>query len=503
MFIRLGLLVAAIHLYFLWSLGAGFSYDSLIYAQLGEAFLNEGGLHAFYSGPRYYVFQHLAPGLSLLWSGAFIVAGQYGWVLFAVVQHAIAAAALIYLLWAWRPFLTAPFILLAAILVSCNPVYESLHNRLMTESMTGSMLMVGIAATSSLLLNRTTGIMPFVILSASAVVAIQVRTQSMVYFVIFILAVLLSRRERPIRSATLLCLVVVVCSVFVWPAYRYVVTGQLFLPNTSYLALAHALRYNVHPSDALMTRLSTFPLPSTLTAERLASQGLDYMNAAAIGEHLRAGGFDDMSAKAEVLKAAWAVRTDSAEVLMRQLRIPLLSIGMKYPVFMGNPETVIHRGFTNRTFANHVAYWEKWEGGTLRDDYSDELDTIVKLCKESVGLHDAAVFESFERSLRPFLVDHPVGLRDPLGLRHIPSDVWLLGWGIALCLVWKRNRMLAGILVIPVLGSYVMSASLPVGGLRYAYPLIPLYTIGLVIGLEYLVACVSPRMSRPLQSAAR
>ena len=51
MFIRLGLLVAAIHVYFLWSLGAGFYYDSVIYAQLGEALLTEGGLHAFIRAP--------------------------------------------------------------------------------------------------------------------------------------------------------------------------------------------------------------------------------------------------------------------------------------------------------------------------------------------------------------------------------------------------------------------------------------------------------------------
>jgi hypothetical protein len=105
--------------------------------------------------------------------------------------------------------------------------------------------------------------------------------------------------------------------------------------------------------------------------------------------------------------------------------------------------------------------------------------------------------------VRPFLVDHPVSLRDPLGLLQVPSDVWLLGWGMALCLVWKRNRMLAAILVAPVMSTYVMSASLPVGGLRYAYPLIPLYTIGLVIGLEHLVTCLSPRMSRCLQSVGR
>ena len=142
-------------------------------------------------------------------------------------------------------------------------------------------------------------------------------------------------------------------------------------------------------------------------------------------------------------------------------------------------------------------------GGNVAEDYSGELDTIVKFSRESVGLYDADVVENFERSLRPFLMDHPVSLRDPLGLLQVPSDVWLVGWGIALCLVWKRNRMLAGILVTPVLATYVMSASLPVGNARYTYPLIPLYTIGLVIGLEYLVACVSARMSRRLQSVGR
>ena len=502
MFVRLGLLVAAIHLYFLWSLGAGFYYDSVIYAQLGDAFLTQGGLQAFYSGPRYYVFQHLAPGLSLFWSGASIIAGQYAWVLFAIVQHAIAAASLLYLLWVWRPLLTGPFIALAAILVSCNPLYESLHNRLMTESLTGSMLLVGIAAMSSLLLQRSTGTRPLLVLTASAVMAIQVRSQSMVYFLIFFVAVLLGRQERPIRSAALLSLVVVVCSVFVWPAYRVLVTGHGFLPNTSYLALAHALRYNVHPSDALIAQLKLFPLPPNVPAERLASQGIDYLDAATIGMHLRASGLDDAAAKVEVMKAAWAVRTDSSEVLVNQLRLPLLSIGMKYPVFLGNPDRVIHRGFTNRTYANHAAYWEQWESGTLRDNYSEELDTIVKFSREN-GLYDPDGVDRLERSLRPFLIDHPVAVRDPLGLRHVPSDVWLLGWGIGLWITWKKDRLLAGVLMASVLATYVMSVSLPIGNGRYAYPLLPLYTIGLVIGLGYLAACLSPRLSRSLQSVGR
>lgn len=503
MFIKLGVLVVAIHLYFLWSLGAGFYYDSVIYAQLGQALLTEGGLQAFYTGPRFYVFQHLAPGLPLFWTGASLLAGSYGWLLLAGIQHAIAAASLLYLLWVWRPFLTGPFLALAAILVSGNPLYESLHNRLMTESLTGSMLLIGIAATSHLLLHRSTGTMPLLLLSGSALVAIQVRSQSLAYVLIFFTAILVTRHERQIRSTALLCLALVACSVFAWPGYRYLATGQGFLPNTSYLALVHALRYNVHPSDALVARLRTFPLPSSLPAERLASQGIDYMDAATIGEHLRASGFDDTAAKAEVLRAAWAVRIDSPGVILNQLRLPLLSIGMKYPVFMGDPDKAIHRGFTSQTYAHHAAYWEKWEAGTLRDSYSEELDAIVKFSKENAGLYDAQAVEHFERTIRPFLVDHPVTLRDPLGLVSMPSDLWLLGWSLALCLLWKSHRTLVLMLLALVLATYVMSVSLPVANARYAYPFLPLYTIGLVIALESLVASVSPRMSRGLLSVGR
>jgi hypothetical protein len=187
---------------------------------------------------------------------------------------------------------------------------------------------------------------------------------------------------------------------------------------------------------------------------------------------------------------------------MTQLRLPLLSIGMKYPVFLGNPDKVIHRGFTNRTYAHHAAYWEKWEGGTLREDYSQELDTVVKFSKDNGALYDASVVDDLERSVRPFLADHPVSMRDPLGLLHVPSDVWFLGWGIGLCIIWKMNRMLAGILMASMLATYVMSASVPVGNARYAYPLLPLYIIGLVIGLEHLLACVSPRMPHSVDRSA-
>src|SRR5260370_35345700 len=63
----LGVLILGIHGYFLWALGAAFGYDTVIYAQLGDALISRGGLEQFYDGPRYYGFQHIAAGVGLLW----------------------------------------------------------------------------------------------------------------------------------------------------------------------------------------------------------------------------------------------------------------------------------------------------------------------------------------------------------------------------------------------------------------------------------------------------
>lgn len=494
MFLILGLFIGAIHLYFLWSLGAGFYYDGLIYAQLGEALFKEGGLREFYSGPRLYVFQHLAPGIPLLWQGTVSLAGEYGWILFAVIQHAIAASSLLFLFYALRPLLSGPVMLLAAILISANPIYQSLHSRLMTESLTGSMLVCGFAATSHMLLQRSIRAVPVFVLTASAMVAIQIRSQSVVYFLIYFLAVLLLQSKVSSRLMMAACLVSVLCSALVWPAYRFVVTGHGFLPNTSYLALVYALRFNTAPSEAVIARMKDLSLPSALSVERLVSQGIDFGDAAEIGMHLHAIGLDDAAAKKEILSAAWVMRTDSSQVMLNQLRLPILSIGMKYPVFAGNGDTVIHRDFTRAKYAHHAAYWEKWEAGTLRDDYSEELDAIVRFAQDNRGLYDPDVVTRLEESLRPYLVNHPLWLRDPLRLQQIPYDLWVLGGFVGVWVMWRKSRMLAGSLIAVIVATYCMSVSVPVGNARYSYPVMPLYVAGFMMSQEFLFASISRRL---------
>jgi hypothetical protein len=297
----IGVIIGIAHLYFLWALGATFGYDSFVYAQLGEALATRGGLLEFYSGPRYYIFQHVSPGLPLLWNGATLVGGDYGWLLFALIQHAVAAASLFYLLAVARAILVpGPLLILIAVVVACNPIYQSLHSQPMTESISGSMYLLGFAAVMKMLIEGAVRLWPLAVLTLSGFAAIQFRSQAVVYFLVFLGGVLIAKLDGRWRGGVIGCLLLVVSSALVWPAYRSAMTGHVFLPNASYLSLVHALRYNPQPSQEFVSGLKKAQLLPKWDAEQIAKNGLSYSEAAEWGRYLRSIGFDDADAKQEI-----------------------------------------------------------------------------------------------------------------------------------------------------------------------------------------------------------
>ena len=490
-------LVGVIHLYFIWALGAVIGLDSMIYAQLGDAIFTGGGLEQFYRGPRYYIYQHLAPGLPVLWTSATILAGSYGWLLFTVIQHLVAGAALLYLLFVLRHFLSAPFLAAAALLVSCDPLYQSLHNRLMTESISGSMFLLGLGATIEMLRQRAVLVAPLSILTVSGMVAIQFRSQAVILFVVFFVALHFAQ-EKMVREARYwICVLLVVGSVCAWPGYRLAVAGQAFFPNVSYLALAHALRYNPDPSEAVIAQLRSLPLPPGLSAETIAKEGVDYAIAAKMGMQLRVSGLSEREAIAHLSRVAWSVRTDSMQIVKNQLRLPLLSIGLTYPVFWGDQDEPIHRGFTVGDYSRHVAHWRQWDGGTLRDDYTQEFEGLLAMSRNNRQTYDPVVVDELDRSLRPYFVDHSINLRDPLHLSEIPSDVWLIGWVGGLWIFWRSHPWALVVLALPVLVNYLTSVSVPIGNPRYGYFLLPMYQIGFVVIVARILGRILNTKSYP------
>lgn len=478
----LSVLVVVLHTYFLWALGASFGYDSIIYDQLGKALLTSGGLQTFYEGPRYFIFQHLGPGLPLLWILTCNIAESYGWLLFAMIQHGVAAVSFLYLLNVLRPFLPSHVLVLAAVLVTCNPVYQSLHNQPMTESISGSMYVLGLAAAIEILFRQPATTVSFVILAGSGIVASQFRSQGVIFFMIFAAVIILAAKNSAQRLRGFICLVCVCGSVLIWPVYRYAVTGHAFLPNAEYLLLEHAFRYNPNPSQEVIQHLGTIPLPAGWSGETLARRGVSTKDSAMIGMHLRAQGMTDGEAKSMIRQMAWVVRTDSPDIMINQLRLPLLSIGISRLLFLGDADKVIHRGHRVRDYARHVITWGRWEGGVLWDDYSPEFDNFLRIFRQDSELYDSSRIENLDQSLRPYFVNHPASIRDPLHLVSVPSEVWVFGWLGALLVLWGQNRWGVLLLICPVVANYLLNVAVPIGNPRYGYQFLPMYILGFVIG---------------------
>jgi hypothetical protein len=88
-----------------------------------------------------------------------------------------------------------------------------------------------------------------------------------------------------------------------------------------------------------------------------------------------------------------------------------------------------------------------------------------------------------EQRLAPYFVDRAISARDPLRMVGIPSELWIAGWIGALVYLGRRHLGLVVLLVSPVVANYAVSVGVPIGNPRYAYPLMPMYTIGTVIFL--------------------
>ena len=479
--VALSILIVGIHGYFLWALGAAFGYDTIIYAQLGEALISRGGLERFYAGPRYYIFQHVAPGVGLLWTTVSHLAGGYAWVVFALIQHGLAAGALLYVLTALRSQLSRWFVVLAAILVCVDPIYQSLHNTPMTESITGSLLLIATGASLGALVSSRLTWRRLAVVGAAGVLGTQVRSQFALYILLFLAVLACARRESRAWVKIGACALVVVAGALLWPAYRYAVTGHFFLPNVDYIALEAALRYNTTPSAKALSTLRALPLPHGLSAEGLAATGMNYEDAARIGAYLTSTGYDDKQARVVLSNTARALRWDSLGVIENEMRLSLLSIGMKRVPFWGNPETPIHRGFTVHAYLEHVRYWDKWEAGTLWTNYRPEFLRFLDEFRRDRDLYDPEMVDELKRKLIGYFADRSIALRDPLRMTMIPSELWIAGWIGALVYFGRWSAWAVVLLVSPVIANYVVSLGVPISNPRYAYPLMPLYTIGSVI----------------------
>ncbi len=468
--------VLALHAYSMWAFGATFWYDSVNYFQLGTALIH-GDLRDFYDGPRYYIFQHLMPGLPLLLGGLTTLFGRYGWVALASLQHFVAACSLLYFMRSLNHRLSPMWQLAAGVLICLHPFYMAFHNSPLTESLSSSMLLVVVAAAIRMVVRRQKDGKTLFFLTLAGILGVQLRSYAVAYALTCI-AILLTCSEGYVRRRVVAGVgILIMSSLLVFPIYRWVRTGIFFMPNVDYVTLSLALDINPQVSEPTVRTLRGLSLPRGESVERIAAQGLSYVQAAEIAAHLKSLGYQDGEAKKLIKRMAWVVRTDSVGVVTNQLRLGLLSAGAYNVALLGSGERPFSRGYTLREHRSHERYYVAWFAWTKFDNYLPILDQLLERFKRDSNIIDDAARRGLESFLRPFFVTRGSRLRDPMSLVSLPLEVWMCGWIMGVALISQRNRAVGALFAVAPVVNYLVSVSVPVGQARYSHGLIPLYIL--------------------------
>jgi hypothetical protein len=486
--ILLPVVILGLHIFSVWAFGATFWYDSANYLQLGFALGSPGDLNAFYSGPNYYIFQHLMPGYPLLFAATVRLFGRYGWPVLTAIQHLVAICALVYFLRSVCRWLSPRWCLITGILICAHPYYMAFHHSPMTESVAGSLLLIAVGAAIRILGGGPVSRHALLVLAASGVLAFQIRALGGLIVLGILTVLLFTVSGWPARLRTAGAAVTVAASLLVFPAYRWAVTGAFFMPNIDYLTLSIALGVNAQPTGDAVRQLKAFPLPSHLSAETLTARGMTYKEAADLGAHLRSLGYRDGAARSIVRRMAWIVRTDSARVIVNQARLALLSIGTAHLALAGGGTREFYRGYSLEEFRGHVRYYLDWFSWTMFESYAPVFDQYLVMFGQTPETIDDRVRQSLDTVLRPFFVARQAIFRDPLKLSRVPFELWIVGGLLAVLSRARQHLAFAVLLATPVVLNYVVSLNSAIGDLRYAQGLLPLYTAGSVVLMADAVA---------------
>ena len=468
----LTLLVVALHAMAFRAFGATFWVDSTIYAGLGDSLFSSEKMRAFYDATGMMMYSHIGPGEPALWALArlFPVAAQ--WPVIAIAQHALAAAATIFAFGNLQRLLPGIWNLAGAALLSLFPLYQSLHNALLTESVSSSMLLIGVTVALRLAHHAKPSNSDWAILLATIFVGTQFRGYLGILLAASAAVVMLWRMELfGWRTWLALCAVSGAAILF-YPGYRWACTGRYFGPGAGTNRIVCAAWTNQNPSPGLLNKLTAMGWPGDPAA--IFAESFNYEKARDAAMVWQGQGIPFSEIVRRINAMSSAIIFDQPSCALVAFRCALASSGMISLAFAGSGDSpaYVHMSLAEmrRHLQEHYS-WLSWvEKRSYRPDGQQFFENQTVLV---VGAANAQ--RDLWAALDPHLSNARVARRDPLRLGKLPSDTWaLLGWiGIALC-IWRRP-VLGLVLAAPVAGHFVVMGLTPIGSARYCYPLLPIY----------------------------
>lgn len=487
-FILLGSIIFGGHILALVTYGATYWVDNIIYINLAYQLFQGQGLVAFYTPPMACIATHIPILPSLLWGAAYQLFGQnYVWLVYAIIQHFVAALALFYLVSKLKKYFSASVLLVASVIVVALPIYQSFHNMVMTESLASSALLFLIAATLELSDRTTSQGWSIAIFIMAGVTGIQARPQIILFaIVLLICVVVIFRTVRPVFAVLVAgCLLLAYC---IFPLIRWASTGKFFLPHIDCLAVRSALfSHTPMPGGSVEKILATANLPAELKSERISPQGLSYEDTILWSSYLSQQGLSDTAIRRYFTKLAWQIRFSSITTITSQLDAALTGLGMIHFSLFHQENDILSEGLPRHVWTQHYQMHYVWLSWVDTVGYRVQFDDFISRWWPLPDWYHPTAVAQMRDSIGPYVVDaHP--WRDPLKLAQVWPDIWAIGWIVGLAGLWlKGKKRVATILGSTGIINYIVVLIVGFGNIRYAYIVLPILVFTTVIGVGYIL----------------
>ncbi len=467
----LAVIVIASHAFAFWTFGATFWVDSAIYAGLGDALFSPDKMGSFYDATGTMMYSHIGPGEPALWAFVRLFPIRAQWPVLALLQHALAASATILAFRRLQRILPGIWNLGAAALLSLHPFYQSFHNGVLTESASGSLLLIGITILIRLLYANRPSRRSWAGLLTVIFLAAQFRGYLGILLTGAAVLVLLWRKEMFRWHAWLTLLAVCIGASAAYPCYRWACIGRYFSSGVGTNMLVCAAWANPRPTPALLEKISSLGWPGD-PAEIFADD-FTYEKARDAGVIWQLQGLRFSEIVRRITAMSRAIVFDRPSGFFIAFRCALASSGMPSIAFAGSGEEPAYTHLSLPVVRRHERTYYLWQSWLEKPSYRPDGNAFFVRENASVGLPSAR--RDLWAALEPHLSDKSIRRRDPLRLGKLPLDLWaVLGLlGTALCIL--RLPILGLVLGTPIAGIFLLMGAAPIANGRYSYPLVSIW----------------------------
>lgn len=482
--VSLLLIVCASHIYSFFVFGAVFWIDSIHYVNLGESLLTKESLSNFYDGIGSWFFNHLQPGVPIVWIITSIFTESVRWPLMAILQHALACYSLYYCFLTLMTYWRSPIHFIVCAAISFLPFYQSLHGALLSESITSSFLLISFAQSLRNVKNPNFLKKEFF----GVLFCLFCITQFRSYYGLIILAfsiTILIKHKLIFTKYVLLCLMTALIALLFFPIYRYHATGKFLLPSGGMNVLLAGWWVNPFPSDEALRSFNELKFPHDISVDKLINKGIEYEKAIELGHYWRTQGLSDFEIIDLAEKFGTILRNDGYNVMINRFFLGLASTGAVLPYCLLKKTQWVFPGMTAQNMCEHqyrnflyLSWIDEREHSKLFKAFfasTSETDNFALQAKSKRMIASAT---------SPYLAETSIILRNPLLIGWITPDVWVIFAFIGLVFFAKKEKYVATLITFAIGINFFVTFNFPLGNVRYAYSLFPLYFVAISIALS-------------------